>query len=428
MNQTEKAAYTLTRQRIVDQIDNIVAQGGSDSTLKRLKRFGNAFSWYPEFYPQILEGIDGMSDKQLMSALRTEDSFMKLMAPVKGLPIHHRIANRTGGDLALRTPTDVFLDVRKMIYDKYGGFPGNSAWNLGAHGAIDERMHQGRYGAKGTVFEESRGLGMAPTEELPIAHGKGTRDIGLKLGQDPALIRSQADEIFQALDPFIAPQVAKFTEIAEHPTTIGQRKIITENIDPAAFDVGRTTEQSTAVRKAAEAAGFDVKFAEAFNYRGGGVRMSFLPFGGEEAVKAIVKNPVGAAMGAASFIEPEAVTAALQGDYEEAAKATVTGAATGAAIQQVFTKTPALDKVRAVSTLGRLPGAVSFANAAAKFAPPVLAGVAGYQMLDAIVEGTTGRNLQETGVAAEETKQQLREEGYSEYDLRRRARTGYKKP
>ena len=78
MNQTEKAAYTLTRQRIVDQIDNIVTQGGSDTTLKRLRRFGNAFSWYPEFYPQILEGIDGMSDQQLMSALRTEASFFKI--------------------------------------------------------------------------------------------------------------------------------------------------------------------------------------------------------------------------------------------------------------------------------------------------------------------------------------------------------------
>ena len=49
-------------------------------------------------------------------------------------------------------------------------------------------------------------------------------------------------------------------------------------------------------------------------------------------------------------------------------------------------------------------------------------------MIDAIVKGTTGKNLQETGVAAEEKKQQLREEGYSEYELRRRARTGYTKP
>ena len=298
MNQTEKAAYTLTRQRIVDQIDNIVTQGGSDTTLKRLRRFGNAFSWYPEFYPQILEGIDGMSDQQLMSALRTEDGFMKLMAPVKGLPIHHKIANRTGGDIALRTPTDTFLDVRKMIYDKYGGFPGNSAWNLGAQGAIDERMHQGRYGAKGTVFEESRGLGMAPTEKLPIAHGKGTRDIGLKLGQDPVLIRSQADEIFQALDPFIEPQVAKFTEILENPVTIAQRKIIQEGIDPAAFDVGRTPEQSKAVQKAAAETGLDVKFASAFDFSKGTVTLNRNQF-----VNRLIRPAVGlTAFGAISDI------------------------------------------------------------------------------------------------------------------------------
>jgi hypothetical protein len=289
-------------------------------------------------------------------------------------------------------------------------------------------MHQGRFGAKETVFDKSRGLGMAPTEDLPILHGKGTKNIGGALGADPVLLRSQAAEIFKELDPFIEPQVAKFQEVVQHPITIGQRKIITENIDVAAFDEGRLPAQQKEIQKLAAQKGFDVKFAEAFNYRGGGIRMSFLPFGGEEAVKAIVKNPVGAAIGAASMADPDAVKSLIKGDYEEAAKATVTGAATGAAIQQAFTKAPILDKVRAVSTLGRIPGAVSFVGAAAKFAPPVLAGVAGYQMLDAIVEGATDKNLQETGVAAEEKKEQLREEGYSEYELRRRARTGYRKP
>jgi len=214
MNQTEKAAYTLTRQRIVKQIDDIVKNGGSAGTLKRLKRFGNAFSWYPEFYPQILSDIGGMTDNQLMSALRTEEGFMKLMAPVKGLPIHHVFASRTGGDLPIRTPTDVFLDVKKRVQDKYGFGPGNNPFNLGAQGAIDERMHQGRYGAKGTVFEESRGLGMAPTEDVPILHGKGTKDIGGKLGQDKALIQSQSDEIFKALEPFLDTQLSKFEEVS----------------------------------------------------------------------------------------------------------------------------------------------------------------------------------------------------------------------
>ena len=266
MTDAEKLAYTVTRERIVNQIDKLKASGGSDSIIKRLGRFGNAFSWYPEFYPQILADINGMSDAELMSALRTEEGFMKLIAPVEGLPIHHKVANRTGGDIPIRTPTDTFLDVRKMFFDKYGGFPGNSGWNLGAHGAFDERMHQGRYGAKDTVFDPRFGYGMPPTEELPIAHGKGTKNIGRALGEDPVLIRSSAQEIFSQLDKFVKPQIAKFQEIASNPVTLKQRAIIQKAIDADAFAEGRTIEQSTAVREAAKAKGVDIEYAKAFQY------------------------------------------------------------------------------------------------------------------------------------------------------------------
>jgi len=266
MTDAEKLAYTVTRERIVKQIDQLKASGGSISIIKRLGRFGNAFSWYPEFYPQILADINGMSDAELMSALRTEEGFMKLIAPVEGLPIHHKVANRTGGDLPIRTPTDTFLDVRKMFFDKYGGFPGNSGWNLGAQGAFDERMHQGRYGAKDTAFDPRFGYGMPPTEELPIAHGKGTKNIGRALGEDPTLLRSTAQEIFESLDEFVKPQIAKFQEIATNPVTLGQRAIIQKAIDVDAFAEGRTIEQSTAVREAAKAQGLDVEFAKGFKY------------------------------------------------------------------------------------------------------------------------------------------------------------------
>lgn len=266
MTDAEKLAYTITRERIVNQIDQLKASGGSDSIIKRLGRFGNAFSWYPEFYPQILADINGMSDAELMSALRTEEGFMKLIAPVEGLPIHHKVANRTGGDLPIRTPTDTFLDVRKMFFDKYGGFPGNSAWNLGAQGAFDERMHQGRYGAKNTAFDPALGYGMPPTEELPIAHGKGTKNIGRALGEDPVLLRSAAQEIFESLDEFVRPQIAKFQEIATNPITLGQRAIIQKAVDVDAFAEGRTVEQSTAVRQAVKTQGLDVDFAKAFRY------------------------------------------------------------------------------------------------------------------------------------------------------------------
>lgn len=266
LNDREIAAYTLTRQRIVNQIDNIETKGGSSGTLKRLKRFGNAFSWYPQFYPQILEDIGGMTDAQLMSALRTEENFMKLIAPVEGLPIHHIFASRTGGDVPIRTPADVFLDVRKRVYNDFGFGPGNNPINLGAHGAVDERMHQNRWGRKKTVFSESMGLGMPPTKEVPSLHGEGTRNIGGKLGQDPALLRGQSDEIYNAIKPFLEQQLATYNKVVTHPLTFNQRSLIQDNIDSEAFDVGRTTEQSTAVRKAAAETGFDKKFASAFNF------------------------------------------------------------------------------------------------------------------------------------------------------------------
>ena len=60
----------------------------------------------------------------------------------------------------------------------------------------------------------------------------------------------------------------------------------------------------------------------------------------------------------------------------------------------------------------------------AKIAPPVLAGMAGYQALDVITTAATGKTIQETGQAAEQTKEKLRQQGVSEYQLRRKARTG----
>ena len=165
----------------------------------------------------------------------------------------------------------------------------------------------------------------------------------------------------------------------------------------------------------------------------GSFRLSFLP-GAEEMIQAVVKNPFGAAVGAASMIEPEAVTSAMQGDYRQAVEQTAIGAGVGAGIQQALKVNP-VQQARLASYASKIPGVVSripavlkIGAAVAKIAPPVLAGVAGYQMLNAIVEGATGKNLQKTGVAAEEKKEQLRKEGYSDYELRRRARTGYRRP
>ena len=145
-----------------------------------------------------------------------------------------------------------------------------------------------------------------------------------------------------------------------------------------------------------------------------------------EAVRKNVPRAFAGAVGAATAIEPEAVKAALEGDYTEAAKQTAVGAGIGAAVEFGIKKATPVVSQAAARVLPK--AALSMVGGAAKFVPVLAGGYAGYEMLGAIVEGATGKTLQETGVAAEEKKQQLREEGYSEYELRRRARTGYTKP
>lgn len=210
------------------------------------------------------------------------------------------------------------------------------------------------------------------------------------------------------------------------PAGEGMRKVIVAggDIETGAQEVITDTTLSKKAFEKLNAIAMDKGYAQ-LNPANFNLKAALLP-GAEQAVEAVTKNPVGAALGAASFVEPEAVKSALQGDYTEAVKQTVTGAIGGAVVEQGIRQAAPV-VTQAASRV--LPQAVmSFVGGAAKFVPVLAGGMAGYQMIDAIVEGATGRNLQETGVAAEETKEQLREEGYSEYDLRRRARTGYRKP
>lgn len=139
---------------------------------------------------------------------------------------------------------------------------------------------------------------------------------------------------------------------------------------------------------------------------------------GTVGLKLIRDNPLGAVAGAGSFIEPEAVKSALQGDYKEAATQTATGALIGAGTQQL-----AKMAVQLVPKAGSVVLAPVMAAAA-----PVTAAVGAVQMLDAVVEGATGKNLQETGIAAEQTKQRLKTNGYNSHQLRKYYRNGNGRP
>ena len=476
MDRETKRAYQLVQKTIVDNIDRLQAlqkakvkpPSADVNDLKKWRRFGAAFAWDPSVFQDVLEK-PYMEPEELISRLRkTEEGLMRKFQYVKGIPLHHIIADRTGGDLGIRTPVDIWEDTKKRIFDLTGATPGDNQANLNAIGAFDELWHQGRQGAKGSVFAEA---GIIRPEDFPYLHRAG-QNLADRLGLDPKLVQASSEEQVKALLPSILQQQERFAETTATPQVQQQRSVFTQAGFGEVVDPTTRPETIQLIEKATKKTELPKLFAQAGSMRfnpqpgveqfmasgqaalaqaevnKGLAKMGLPPLKGTqmfaidpisaaveggvqavrdaaEAVRKNVPRAFAGAVGAATAIEPEAVKSALEGDYREAAVQTAVGAVGGAAVEFGIKKaTPAVTQA-AARVLPK--AAVSMIGGAAKFVPVLAGGYAGYEMLDAIVEGATGKNLQETGVAAEEKKQQLRKEGYSDYELRRRARTGYTK-
>lgn len=396
--------------------------GKAPSDLKRALRFGNELVFNPEAYGDMLEKArsEGASAKEIIQEIRKVET--RLLDSKKVLLsdwVHHRTAQRTGGNTFLYMKGDARRAARDILRGK-GLFLGNVDENLvSLPGVLHTKKTQGleKEWYDSLSFDQQKGLYL-PTEEggagLRLAHETGATS-GLISGTAPRPGELTPEEGAGFMEKSITQQQAETARAEKLRGTTGFEQAVREQAgDPSIY----TSEGPTKVILTRETA--PKVFAK---FEGGTLRLSF---GLDEFADVVKKNALGAVTGAATVIEPEAVKSALQGDYTEAAKQTAVGAGVGALVEQGIKRAAPVVTQTAARVLPK--AAMSFAGAAAKFAPPLLAGVAGYQMMDAIVEGTTGRNLQETGVAAEEKKQQLRKEGYSEYELRRRARTGYTKP
>jgi len=466
MDRETKRAYQLVQKTIVENLDRLQAAQkakiklpSSDvNDLKKWRRFGAAFAWDPSVFQDVLEKPD-LEPEELIRRLRnTEEGLMRKFQYVKGIPLHHIIADRTGGDLGIRTPIDIWEDTKKRIFDLTGATPGDNQANLNAIGAFDELWHQGRLGAKGTVFAET---GLIKPEDFPYLHRAG-QNLAEKLGLDPKLVQASSEEQVKALLPSILQQQERFAETTATPQVQRQRSVFTQAGFGEVVDPKTPPETIQLIEKATRKTELPKLFAQAgsikFNPEPGvqqfmasgqaalareevnkGLsKMGLPPLKGTQmfgidpisaavasGVDAVRRNPLGATLGAATAIEPEAVKSALEGDYREAATQTVVGGGIGALVEFGIKKATPIVSQAAAKVLPK--AALSIVGGAAKFVPVLAGGYAGYEMVNAIVEGATGKNLQETGIAAEETKQKLRKEGYSEYDLRRRARTGYKR-
>ena len=452
MNREEKVAYEIVRQRIVAQLDRLEAAqkagqklpSGDINSLKKWRRFGAAFAWDPSVYQNILANPD-MPDAELISAIRkTEATFMRRWGYINKIPLHHEIASRTGGDLGIRTPVDVWLETKERIFDATGARPGNGQANLNATGAFDELWHIGREGAKGSVFE---GTGIITPENFPYLHRAG-QNLAEKLGANPAMVQASAAEQAEALIAPIVQQQQRFQEVTATPQVQRQRQVFTdlgysEIVDPAAtmeeiVDIQKATKDTPIPRIFAQAGSlrFDPKASmqkflqsvEGQNWfkkesaRRAAQGKPFNPYklyGGvpfaQQMYETVTRNPLGAGMGALTAVDAESVKLAREGKYGEAAVQAGTGAVVGALAEQGLKRVAPM-AMRIMPQAGKLVlGSV---------AAPLAAGAAGFQALDVITTAATGKTLQETGQAAEQTKEELRQQGMSEAQLRRRFRTG----
>ena len=281
MDKETKVAYEIVRQRIVENLDRLedlqakgVKVSGDVNSLKRWRRYGAAFTWDPSVFEAVLAKPDA-PDKQLLSLLRKgEESLMKRWGVIDKIPLHHVVANRTGGDLGIRTPVDTWLETRQRIFDATGAKPGDGPSNLNAASQFDELAHLGRTGAKGSVFADT---GIERRADFPVLHRAG-QNLAAKAGEDPKLVLGTAKEQAEVLIPSVQQQQARFAETTATPEVQAQRQVLTKAGYPEAFLPDTPIERIEEIAGEIRGTPIPKEFAEAFDFSGGVAKLG-LKFG-----------------------------------------------------------------------------------------------------------------------------------------------------
>jgi hypothetical protein len=411
----EYKAELLIRQQVT---------GKKPSELKKLDRFLNALAVDTSgTYADMLDDArrKGISQKELSNMGRNlEERIMNSFRVLPDDPAHHMYSLRTAGDLVQNVDPGVREMGLQILRDE-GYILGNVRENLTS---LAEATHQGRTG-RGAELAALGQLEVDKTKTA-VAHPRGTGDPLISRTVDFKNITTP-EEFANAYRPLLQQQTVDLEAAlkVEGPRRATVESYIESQGGPKNVFSTRTpqalVQQGRDIIK--QAPGVMQRAYQAMPIvRKGSFRLSF---GLDDAVQAVKQNPLGATLGAATAIDSETIKGIQKGEYMEVAQQAALGAGVGAAVQQFVTGSgTVLGQAHRAATFGQLPGALSLAKGAARFAPPILAGMAGYQALDVITTAATGKTLAETGQAAEETKEELRQQGLSEYQLRRKARTG----
>ena len=358
--------------------------GKTPSDLKRALRFGNELVFNPEAYGDMLEKArsEGASAKEIIQNIRKVET--KLLDSKKVLLsdwVHHRTAQRTGGNTFLYMKGDARRAARSILRGE-GLFLGNVDENLvSLPGVLHTKKTQGleKEWYDSLSFDEQKGLYL-PKEKggagLRLAHETGATS-GLISGTAPNPGELTPEEGASFMGKSISQQQTETARAEKLRATTGFEDAVRKEAgDASIYTEGGPTKIILTPENAPRVFG---------TFQNGSFRLSF---GVDEAVDTIKRNPAGAAMGAASAIQPEAVTAALQGDYTEAAKQTAVGAGVGALVQQGVKKIAPV-----VTRLLPKAGSMALGFGARVLTGPVGAGYTGLELIDAGAKGITGKGI-----------------------------------
>lgn len=318
---------------------------------------------------QIKNKIRGITEKKIPDALKITETDR----------IHHRNPLEFG-DVAARQKPEVLRDML-LIGDAEGEYFGDSDANVRGS-SYDERAHTG------ARPKSSKGKFVAPNQygvdgiRAKSAHPRGTNDKAIRL---PDRVYGSGKEMYKAAKPSmdLSKESIQLGNAADKSRRLYiNKELQTAGITKKGVDVFSRTSDPGSVAAAQ-------KFFKDRN-RAIGVAEAFDPNAGY--IKAPGKVGKTGLVGGTLLGAGGVVREMLKGNYKQAGKEALKmggSAIIGEGVQRLAT-----------NLLKKSPTLLKTTAPIARAAGPVGVAYSAINMLDSVVEGATGKNLQQTGQAA----------------------------
>ena len=349
--------HDAARGLLIKSRDDLIANKGSSSVLKKTRKTLSQLDWGVEQYADGLDDLmrKGANADMVRSYIRKiEEKALKDFQLLADDSVHHKVQSRTGGDTLSKAGSKQVRSVVKRLEDKYGIKFGNSSGpggNLTADLSLSNYAHKADDRARG--LEKESGIGKNP-DASTTAHARGTAGYAKNLSE--AEIANE-ESLFNALDKRVGDQIqdARAGLKTDAPRQQAIRDLAN---DPLLYS--------------ADATAADVA-------KGRSKLLSLDPSDIQKTYQSLKRNSLMAnGLGAAAgfLSNGEAVDKALKGDYKGALKTGAKDAVIGEGVGQVLQRvvSPLMQKLGIkglAGTLGQLAAPVGIGLAAGDVATRV---------------------------------------------------------